>query len=150
MRNEVQDSLVEDMLSIPPLVHRVIRRKLLKAAASIEEDISPPHFGVMKVLDEEGTLHIAEIGERLQIPRPQMTHLIDKLVEMEIVTRQTDPADRRIINVLLTRNGKKVLEEFKKVVKGSIKMDLSSFTDEELQELLASLRNLRDVLSKFQ
>jgi MarR family 2-MHQ and catechol resistance regulon transcriptional repressor len=150
MKEEEQDILIEDLLSIPPLVHRVIRRKLLKAAANVREDISPPLFGIMKILDEAGTLHIAEIGDRLQLPRPQMTHLIDKLVEMEIVGRQTCADDRRIINVSLTSNGQRVLEEFLKAVRGSIKMDLSCLTDRDLQELSFSLRKLSEILLKFQ
>ena len=133
MTNEIRDSLIEDMLSIPPLVHRVVRRKLLKAAAGVREDISPPLFGIMKILDEAGTLHIAEIGDRLQIPRPQMTHLIDKLVEMGIVSRQTCQDDRRIINVTLTGSGKEALEEFLEAVRSSIKMDLSSLSGEVVQ-----------------
>ena len=151
MENDIQDSLVDDMLSIPPLVHRVIRRKLLKAAATISDDISPPLFAVMNVLDESGTLHIAEIGERLQIPRPQMTHMIDRLVDMEIVSRQTRPDDRRIIDISLTSSGKKSLEEFKEAVRVNVKMDLSCcLTNEDLQDLSVSLRKLMNILSKLQ
>lgn len=149
MRDNVLDGVVEDMLSIPSLVHKIIRRKLLKVTASIRDDISPPLFLIMKVLDEASKLHIAEIGERLQIPRPQMTHLIDKLVKMEIVSRQTDTADRRIINISLTRNGKKVLDEFQRTVQSSVKIDLSCLTDEEVRELSVSMRKLRDILSKL-
>jgi len=100
-------------------------------------------------MDEEGTLHIAEIGERLQIPRPQMTHMIDKLVKMGIASRQDDPTDRRTINVVFTRNGKKVFEELHQAIKSSIKADLSDFTGEELQDLSLSLRKLRTLLSKM-
>jgi len=72
-------------------------------------DISPVHIGIMKQLDEAGTLHVAEIGERLQIARPQMTHLIDKLVDLEIVERHTDKTDRRMINIVLTDKGRTTL-----------------------------------------
>lgn len=149
MGNEVRDSLVEDMLSIPPLCHKITRRRLLKATASISVDITLPLLMIMRVMDEEGTLHIAEIGERLQIPRPQMTHMIDKLVKMGIASRQDDPTDRRTINVVFTRNGKKVFEELHQAIKSSIKADLSDFTGEELQDLSLSLRKLRTLLSKM-
>ena len=91
MKGEILDSIAEDLFTIPPLIGRSIRRKLLRTAlAHIREDISPPHFEIMKTLDETGTLHVTEIGERLQIPRPQMTHLIDKLVSLDMVERQAD------------------------------------------------------------
>jgi DNA-binding MarR family transcriptional regulator len=151
MRNNVLDSVVKDLLSIPPLIFRSIRRKVFKTAfVRIGEDISLPHFEIMKTLEETGTLHIAEIGERLQIPKPQMTHLIERLVSLEIVARQTDAADRRIINITLTNKGRTIVEEHDRLIKGSVKKNLSCLTSEELQELSVSLRKLRDILSKLQ
>jgi len=79
-----------------------------------------------------------------------MTHLIDKLVSLEIVARQTDAADRRIINITLTDKGRTMMEEQDRLIKGSIKEKLSCLTDEELRELSVSLRNLRDILSKLE
>ena len=149
MRNRVCDGLVEDLLSIPPLVQRIIRRKLLRNTAEIEIDISPPLFHIMFIVGEEGSLHIAEIGERLQIPRPQMTHLIDRLVSLELVERRSDTTDRRTINITLTEKGRKMIEEHDQLFKTCIKENLSCLTAEELQELSVSLRSLGDILSKL-
>ena len=150
MRKSILNSVVMDLLSIPPLMRRSIHRKVLKTAFSqIQEDIALPHFEIMKTLKEAGTQHIAEIGERLLIPKPQMTHLIDRLVSLELVERQADAADRRIINIALTDKGRTVLEEQDRVIKGNFTEKLSCLTDEELQELSVSLRKLRDILSKL-
>lgn len=108
--SKILDSVTEDLLSIPPIIFREIRRKLLRTALiGMDVDILPVHIGIMKQLDEAGTLHVAEIGERLQIARPQMTHLIDKLVDLEIVERHTDKTDRRMINIVLTDKGRTTL-----------------------------------------
>ena len=151
MKNNILDSVTEDLLSIPPLIFRGIRRKLLKTAlVNIDVDISPLHFGIMKLLHDVGTLHVAEIGERLQVARPQMTHLVDKLVDKELVERQTDTIDRRMVNVMLTDKGKTTIEEHDSNIRKAIKENLSCFTDEELDDLSDSLRKLRDLLSKLQ
>jgi DNA-binding MarR family transcriptional regulator len=104
----------------------------------------------MKMLEETGTLHIAEIGERLQIPKPQMTHLIDRLVSLGIVERRADTADRRIINIALTDKGRAMTVERDQLIKGIFKEKLSCLTSEELQELSVSLRKLGEILSKLQ
>jgi DNA-binding MarR family transcriptional regulator len=148
MRSRILDSVTEDLLSIPPIISREIRRKLLRTAL-INLDISPVHFGIMKQLYEAGTLHVAEIGERLQIARPQMTHLINKLVDLEIVERHTDKTDRRMINIVLTDKGKTILEEHDKSIRKAMKDTLSCFSDKELDDLSDSLRKLRDLLSKL-
>ena len=150
MKNNILDSVAEDLFSTLPLIGRSIRRKLLKTAlTSFNEDIAPPHFEIMKLLEEAGTLHIAEIGERLQIARPQMTHLIDKLVDLGIVERQISPPDRRMINIILTNKGKTILEEHDSHIRNATKETLFCLTDEELQDLSAALRKLQDIFSKL-
>ncbi len=150
MKRSVLDSVVKDLLSITPLIRRSIQRKVVRTAfAQIEEDITLPHLEIMKILQEEGTKYIAEIGERLQIPKSQMTHLIDKLEDLEIVARHADTTDRRIINIMLTDKGRRIIEELDQVIKGSIKVKLSFLTEEELRELSVSLKKLGDILSKL-
>jgi DNA-binding MarR family transcriptional regulator len=149
MRSKILDSVTEDLLSIPPIIFKETRRKLLRTAL-IDMDISPIHFGIMKLLYEAGTLHVTEIGERLQIARPQLTHLIDKLAEMGIVKRRADTTDRRMINVALTEKGKITFEAHDKSIRKAMKETLSCFTDKELDDLSDSLRKLRDLLSKIQ
>jgi len=151
MRSEILESITEDLLSIPPLIFRGIRRKLLKTAlANSDVDITPLQFEIMKLLEEVGTLHIAEIGEKLQIARPQMTHLIDKLEDLGMVERQIGTADRRTINIVLTGQGKNTLKEHGSRIRNAIRETLSCLTDEELEDLSDSLRKTRDVLSKLQ
>ncbi len=151
MRNDIFERVAVDLLSIPPLLFREIRRKLIRTTlADIPVDITPIHFEILRLLKEEGTLHIAEIGEKLQIAKAQMTQLIDKLVDFNMVERKFDSADRRIINVTLTSEGSTVLEERKDSIMSAIKETVSCLTDAELEDLSDSLRKLRDILSKLQ
>ena len=150
MKPDVLDSVVSDLLSITPLIRRNIQRKLVRTAfAGIEEHITLPHLEIMLTLKEEATRHIAEIGERLQIPKPQMTHLIDRLQSLELVSRQTDAGDRRIINIALTGKGRRIIEELDGVIKSSIKEKLAGLTEAELKEMSVSLRRLGEILSKL-
>jgi DNA-binding MarR family transcriptional regulator len=151
MRNDVLERTAINLLSVPPLIFRGVRRKLLKAALdSINIDVSPLHFEIMRLLKEESTLHIAEIGERLQLARAQMTHLIDKLVELEMVERQADSADRRVTNIVLTDKGNVFLEEHGGNIWKATKEFVSGLTDEELTDLSDSLEKLRNILSRLQ
>jgi DNA-binding MarR family transcriptional regulator len=150
MKKSMLDSIVSDLLSVTPLIRRNIQRKIVRTAfAQIEKDISLPHLEVIVTLKEEGTRHIAEIGEKLQIPKPQMTHLIDRLENLDIVQRQPDTSDRRIINVALTDKGIEIIDELDRVTKSSLREKLSSLSDEELRELSRCLRKLGDILTKL-
>ena len=149
MRSEILEKVSMDLLSIPPLIFRAIRNKITKTTLfEVDMNITPHDFEIMRLLEEEGTLHVSQIGERLQIPKAQMTKLIDKLVALNIVERKLGTADRRIYNITLTAEAKAVLEEHKNKVVGAVREIMSSLSDEEVENLSVSLRNLRDILLK--
>ena len=148
MTSDLVDTVAEELFSITPLIARSIRRKL--------NDTVPPRFHkvgishaqvhIVKTLQDEGTLHISEIAQKLLIHGSQMTHLIDGLVEQGMVERHVDPGDRRSLNIILTDMGRELLEEHDRVVMDGIRATLSSLTEEELDRLSNSLRTLGDLL----
>jgi len=151
MRSDILERVTEDLLSIPPIIFRIVRNKLIKTSIiDTGADITPHQFEIIRLLMEEGTLHVAEIGQRLQIAKAQMTQLIDKLVDLDIVERKSDNADRRIINISLTGQGKDLLEDHKNNVISAVSETMSFLSDEELEDLSHSLRKLRDILVKLE
>ncbi|MFC2011918.1 MarR family winged helix-turn-helix transcriptional regulator [Chloroflexota bacterium] len=149
-KDNIINSVAEDLFSTMPLIGRSIRRKLVKTALThFDENIAPPHFEIMKLLQEAETLHVAEIGERLQIARPQMTHLIDKMVELDIVDREISTEDRRMINITLTEKAKRILDEHDSVIRNAAREILSGLNDTELQDLSTSLHKLQRIFSQL-
>ena len=150
MRSDILERVTEDLLSIPPIIFRIVRNKLIKTTLiDTGSEITPHQFEIIRLLMEEGTLHVAEIGQRLQIAKAQMTQLIDKLVDLSIVERKPDIADRRIINITLTDEGKVLLEEHKNSMISAVSETMSFLTEDELEDLSDSLRKLRDILMKL-
>ena len=151
MNNDILERVTEDLLSIPPIIFRIVRNKLIKTTLTdIGIDITPHQFEIIRLLMEEERLHVAEIGQRLQIAKAQMTQLIDKLVDLNIVERKPDLTDRRIINIMLTSQGRTLLEEHKNSVTSAVSETMSFLNDEELEDLSDSLRKLRDILFKLE
>ncbi|MCX7912681.1 MAG: MarR family transcriptional regulator [Dehalococcoidales bacterium] len=150
MRREILGKIAFDLLSVPPLIFRLIRRKLVTTLADTDVDIKLLHFEIMHFLKEKGTQHPAEIGDKLLIAKAQMTYLIDKLVELGLVQREIDPNDRRTLNISLTEKGRKFLDEQDNLVINAVRENMAILTDKELETLYDSLRNLRDILFKLQ
>jgi DNA-binding MarR family transcriptional regulator len=151
MDDSILERVTEDLLSIPPVIFRIVRNKFVRAALTdIGADITPHHFEIIRLLMEEGTMHVAEIGQRLEIARAQMTQLIEKLADLGIVERQPDPNDRRIINIAITQQGIVLLEDHKHIVEEAIREMMSFLPDEELEELSISLRKLWSILGKLE
>jgi DNA-binding MarR family transcriptional regulator len=151
MRDDIQKRVALDLLSVPSLVFRMVRRKVvMMTLADADVDIKLLHFEIMRVLKDKGTLHPAKIGEKLLIAKAQMTHLIDKLVELGFVKREMCSDDRRTINITLTDKGRKVLEEQDNLIINAMQENMSSLADEDLEDLSNSLRKLRDILYKLE
>jgi DNA-binding MarR family transcriptional regulator len=151
MRDEILSRINADLLSVPPLILRLIRKKLvMKTSVEADLDLKMPHFEIMRILEEKGTMHPVEISENLFIAKAQMTHLIDKLVELDFVKREWGEKDRRTINVTLTERGKKLLEEQDKLFVNAMRENMLALSEAEMETLSHSLRVLRTMLLKLQ
>lgn len=151
MRGDILCKVAIDLLSVPPLIFRLIRRRLVMTTLTdTDADIKLLHFEIMRLLKDEGTRHPAAIGEKLLIAKAQMTHLIDKLVDLGFVKREMDSTDRRTLNITLTEKGSRMLDEQESLVLNAARDNMSSLTEKELETLSASLRNMRDILFKLQ
>ena len=149
MANKPIDDIL-DTLSQMPKLHRGLQKNIFKKVLeSLEEGISRHHLEILKLLHEEGTLHVAEIANLLLISKSQMTRLIDELINLGMVKRQSDTQDRRKRNILLTHKGAAIVEKFQENVQRNIKTWLSSLTYQELSELSNSLKQIQNIVLKM-
>jgi DNA-binding MarR family transcriptional regulator len=143
------DNIVENLFYILPIMHK----KMLKVEprdVDIDISLSRLHMGILLVLREENNLPISEIAEKLLIPKPQMTHLINHLVASGMVERQPGQHDRRVINIFLTEEGKTTLTRSESVLKGNLRKRLASLTENELEELSGILARFKDLGSRLE
>jgi DNA-binding MarR family transcriptional regulator len=78
-----------------------------------------------------------------------MTQLINKLVELKLVQRETDPTDRRNIIISLTASGAVILNEYKSTMLNNIQDTLSCLSEAELKELSLSVKTLQSILIRL-
>ncbi len=144
MSNDKLDLIVSDFISIMPL----FQKKLIKEGCGFHHNAKFNHsqFQVMLVLKTQGKSPISEVAKRLLISTPNMTKLLNKLIDEGMVDRAHDDKDRRIVNISLTDTGDKYLEERFNMVKLSMKDRLSSLSADQIDTLFDSLKNLKEVL----
>src|SRR5262249_4326626 len=72
-------------------------------------DMHPREFAVLRAVGVlEGQSQQA-LADTLQIPRSRMVSIVDELEERGFVERRPNPADRRVRELYLTAEGRKVL-----------------------------------------
>lgn len=68
-------------------------------------DLTPPQFAVLHVLDERGSLDQKTLGALAAVDRSTLTPLLDRLAARGLITKSTDPGNRRRQLVSLTPAG---------------------------------------------
>jgi DNA-binding MarR family transcriptional regulator len=103
-----------------------------------EFDLFPPQMLVLKSLDEPKPM--GEVASWLACDTSNLTGIIDRLEQRELVKRTPDPKDRRVKLLVLTKEGRRLHKEI------SARM---SQPPAEIAALPASdLRELREIMRR--
>ena len=89
------------------------------------------------------------MAKELCISKPNMTPVIDKLVEDGLVTRDYDPNDRRVILIQSTDKALDFLKEGKEYIKEDIREKLSTLDNNDINIISNSLDDLLAIINKF-
>ncbi len=77
--------------------------------------IQSHHVGILKVLDFSGPISQIKLGDELGVDKASMVKCIDYLEQQGLVARTGDLKDRRIKNVSLTNQGRKLLKSWMRI-----------------------------------
>lgn len=112
--------------------------------------LPPSHIKVILYLEKEKSVPISQVAKKLGISKSNMTPIIDKLIELDLVKRYSDTKDRRVLRVELTPKAIKLFEYLESLAKESIKNKISVLPDNDLDDLSNSLYTLSSIIRKIQ
>jgi len=136
----VADSL---LFSFPMFFKRLSRED----AQSSVKKFDPSRFVLMAVM-RHGPMPMSEIGKRMDISKPYMTALVDRLIGERLVERLQDRNDRRIVNIAVTKAGREHLAEFKRSAIMAVKKNLSTLSPEDIAILHESMEKIKKIILK--
>jgi DNA-binding MarR family transcriptional regulator len=103
---------------------------------------------VLGVLRDRGPMAPSEIGERLIVTRATVTGLLDSLERRGLVTRSTDPDDRRRLVVSLTPEGAQVLLQVRRTIHTAETAWMSVLSPDQLATYIDLLHRIQDGLEQ--
>ncbi|HEX8644014.1 MAG TPA: MarR family transcriptional regulator [Allosphingosinicella sp.] len=127
-------------MSNPDLVAARLHKaaiRLLRLARR-EDDasgLSAPRLSALSVIVFAGPLSLAALAAEEQVRAPTMTRIVDALVRSGLVTRETDAADRRMVSITATDEGRRLLDEGRRRRVGAIADRLARLADSERRAL---------------
>ena len=91
------------------------RLRAASMAAFAAYDVTPSQVRAIRVLDAHGGVRSKELAEHLRIAPRSATEVVDALESKGLVSRSTDPTDRRATLVALTDRGRELSEEVRRL-----------------------------------
>ncbi len=134
------DRLREEIFQL--LGRIIIRSDPGRLEAWAELGLTMTQLRVLFLLRAEDGLSAGALAERLTVTPSTFTRIMDRLVRHDLVRRQSDHGDRRLVRHYLTPSGRRAVEEVERTGRARMNMAFSRLTTEQLQRLLLALRDL--------
>jgi len=126
-----------------------MREKFLRPVEQITRSrLSPIQFHILFMLYHKGSLPMTELARKMKISKQQLTPLIAKLIDSNLVIRKTDENDRRIIRIEITEPGSNMVEELVTETRHVLAEKFKTLPEQELRELKQLLQKIHDILQR--
>lgn len=101
------------------------------------------HLNVLTLLESDGPMTMGGLAEALDVSQASATGIVHRMRERDLVDRESDPEDRRIVRVVLTESGRRLIDGVAAERRGRLELLLTDLTDDELSGFLVGARALR-------
>lgn len=130
---------------------------VLRTAAVLEHRLSEAlkpygithtQYNVLRILRGAGTTGLCgrEVAERLVSKVPDISRLLDRMEEMQLVDRERDPADRRHVTARISRQGLRVLDQTTPQLEAIERTRFAGLEPERVKFLIEVLAQIRERL----
>lgn len=101
----------------------------------INVNLTMPQFRIVLLLYFDGTSRMSFIASQLGVSLATATGIVDRLVEQELVVREAQPKDRRVVLCHLSEKGEKLMNRVLQVGKEHIAEILSTCDIPQLKQI---------------
>jgi DNA-binding MarR family transcriptional regulator len=143
------------MLEIYEMPGHLVRR-LNQASVSVfmEEaskkgfDLTPVQYAALSAIEAGPGLDQATLASHIAYDRVTIGGVVDRLVQKELVRRETNPNDRRARNLFVTEKGSQTLAEIRPIVQNVQAILLEGLDAAERQQFVALLQKACEAVNE--
>lgn len=138
-----RDKLLEYILSFMPLLHKKLFKEFHLHGMPRQQ------MALLRRIKEENGKPMKYYCEKLIISKPNLSTVVNKLVDEGFIERKIDINDRRIINLFITKKGENYFLSHKEKVKKDMLCKLQSLSDEDIKKLNNNFEQIKTIFSKL-
>lgn len=111
-----------------------------------ESGLTGPQLWTIKVIADTGPVKISELARHMYLHPATVGGILDRLEAKGLVLRTRSRQDRRVVRVTLTLQGKELVATSPEVVQGVLVTGLEGLSAERLQNIVAGLDDMVQIL----
>lgn len=134
------DVVTEILEQLEPIVAR--QRRAIARHGCLRQ-ISSTQLHVLFLLMSDGQMPMGRLAELLGVSLPNVTGIIERMVENGYVERLRTDDDRRVVAVRATELGHQTVEEIDMIRRSQMAAVLARLSQEQQQSALRTFRDLR-------
>ncbi|MFD2169051.1 MarR family winged helix-turn-helix transcriptional regulator [Tumebacillus lipolyticus] len=136
----IHADLVEEIELVLRMISKEVRRRGRETLSDF--NITPPQFDALIYLHEFGDLTIGELSSKLYLAYSTTTDLVDRMERNQLVERVRDKSDRRVVRLHMMEKGRDLIERVLVKRREHVGKALQFVQVEDLQPLVASLKEI--------
>lgn len=141
--------VLERTILINKLIERDISRRISKARLEGLGKLGKQQPNIILIIGTMGEMIPSHLGLCLNIDRSSLSRMLDSLEKKGIVSRRTDPKDRRKILISLTEKGERYYEIIQDKMDEAQARVMGSFSQEDLRKYEACIKAEVGILKKI-
>ncbi len=123
--------------------------KISKVFASMEGfngeiSLSKPELLTLESVSKQKDLTMSKLAKNLDIGFSTATSIIDRLIEKKLVVRERNHGDRRVVKVLLSKEGETIISSYQEQKKIFFKKMTEFLTEVEQESFVIVLEKIAD------
>jgi DNA-binding MarR family transcriptional regulator len=137
----------EDFFRVQNELHELFTRALEETLSA--ESITVPQAYTLKALKEQGeTCRMSDLAAMRFHTPAAMTGIVDRLIDLKLVHRNSDAKDRRVILIELTGRGRATLAGVEKRLRSVMERFFESMPEKDRETTMRIFLRLRDFLKE--
>ncbi|HIS70073.1 MAG TPA: MarR family transcriptional regulator [Candidatus Gallacutalibacter stercoravium] len=146
MPTPTSEQLAGRFYQIIPLLHDYLMKPF---ESVLREELSPMQFYTLTALKKYRCMTMTGLAAHFGVSKQQMTKIVGRLVELDLVQREFDEADRRIIRICMAPGADDFIDRCRDELCLRVQQRLGALEEEDALQLLQAMDIIQQVLPKL-
>jgi DNA-binding MarR family transcriptional regulator len=141
---------VNEMVTSVLTASRVLVAISARSLAAVEDTLTVPQFRMLVVLDTNGATSLSRLAEQLAVNPSTAMRMVDRLSAAGMVERTPDPEDRRVVRLVATAAGRRVVHAVTERRQAEITKIVAAMPHEDRSAMVRALQVFADAAGEAQ